>query len=134
MFNTNDDMQTTGMKSLYIRKIRADGFAAGSFALEGVRLGYEATVVRKLREAGAIILETTNMSQWANFRSSPAPNGWSARGGQCYRVYHDRQDPTGSSSGSAVAARLGLATACLGTEVIAVQSPESVPKKPIFSE
>ena len=89
----------------------------GSFALEGAHLGYEATVISKLRDAGAIILGTTNLSQWANFRGGTSPNGWSSRGGQGYGVYCDRQDPAGSSSGSAVAARLGLAAGCLGTEV-----------------
>ena len=92
-------------------------FSAGSFALEGTRLGYEATVISNLRASGAVLLGKTNLSQWANFRGGPTPNGWSSRGGQGYGVYHDRQDPAGSSSGSAVAARLGLAAGCLGTEV-----------------
>lgn len=90
---------------------------AGSLALKGTRLGIESTAIRKLREAGAIVLGTTNLTEWANFRSRDAPNGWSARGGQGLGPYCDMQDPAGSSSGSAVAARLGLATVCLGTEV-----------------
>jgi len=95
----------------------ADRFAAGSFALQGAKLGVESSVVKKLRGAGAIILGTTNLSEWANFRSSDAPPGWSAIGGQCLGPYAKRQNPAGSSSGSAVAARLGLAAACIGTEV-----------------
>ncbi|KAI1751938.1 putative amidase [Xylaria castorea] len=100
LFNTDDSHDTT----------------AGSLALVGARLGIEATLVRKLRTAGAIILGTTNLSQWANFRSDGMPEGWSAVGGQCLGPYAERQNPAGSSSGSAVAARLALAAACIGTE------------------
>ncbi|KAI3321822.1 putative amidase [Xylariaceae sp. AK1471] len=100
VFNTDDSHDTT----------------AGSFALIGARLGTEATLVHKLRAAGAIILGTTNLSQWANFRSDSMPEGWSTVGGQCLGPYADRQNPAGSSSGSAVAARLALAAACIGTE------------------
>ena len=103
------------MHSEYARTLGLLGdLKVGSFALEGARIGYEATVISKLRAAGAIILGKTNLSEWANSR---ATSGWSPRGGQCYGVYHDLQDPAGSSSGSAVAARLGLAAGCLGTEV-----------------
>ncbi|TEY37374.1 hypothetical protein BOTCAL_0523g00020 [Botryotinia calthae] len=70
----------------------------------------------KLREAGAIILGRTNSSQWGHFRSFNTSNGWSTRGGQTYGPYFPRQDHSGSSSGSAVAAALGLATVCLGAE------------------
>lgn len=72
----------------------------------------------KLRTAGAILLGKANLSQWANFRSSNSSNGWSAHGGQTIAAYHSslRQDPSGSSSGSGVAASLGLAAATLGTE------------------
>jgi amidase len=74
-------------------------------------------MARKLREAGAIILGKTNLSQWANYRSSESSNGWSAQGGQVYAAYYPKQDPSGSSSGSGVSSSLGLALGCLGTEV-----------------
>jgi amidase len=74
-------------------------------------------MARKLREAGAVILGKTNLSQWANYRSSNSSNGWSALGGQVYAAYHPQQDPSGSSSGSGVSSSLGLALGCLGTEV-----------------
>lgn len=64
-----------------------------------------------------IILGKSNMSQWANFRSLNTTNGWSAYGGQVYGAYYPEQDPSGSSSGSGVAASIGLAFAALGTEV-----------------
>jgi amidase len=63
----------------------------------------DATVARKLRAAGAILLGKTNLSQWANFRSLNSSNGWSAVGGQVYGPYYPNQDPYGSSSGSGVA-------------------------------
>ncbi|TGO45013.1 hypothetical protein BCON_0433g00010 [Botryotinia convoluta] len=89
---------------------------AGSYALIGAKVPVDSTIARKLREAGAIILGKTNPSQWGHFRSFNISNGWSARGGQTYGPYFPRQDPSGSSSGSAVAATLGLATICLGAE------------------
>ncbi|PHH68917.1 hypothetical protein CDD82_189 [Ophiocordyceps australis] len=89
---------------------------AGSFALLGATVPRDATVASKLRKAGAIILGKANLSQWANFRSQNPTNGWSAHGGQVYGAYHDKQDPSGSSSGSGVAADLGLAAAALGSE------------------
>lgn len=92
--------------------------SAGCFALLGARSQHEATVARKLREAGSILLGKTNMSEWANFRSETTSNGWSARGGQCKGPYCPQQDPSGSSSGSAVATALGLAFASIGTEVL----------------
>ncbi|GME28922.1 putative glutamyl-tRNA amidotransferase subunit a protein [Neofusicoccum parvum] len=89
---------------------------AGSYALLGAKVPRDAAVARKLREAGAIILGKTNLSQWANFRSNNSTNGWSAYGGQVYAAYYPNQDPSGSSSGSGVASDLGLALASLGTE------------------
>ncbi|KAL2840793.1 amidase signature domain-containing protein [Aspergillus pseudoustus] len=90
--------------------------AAGSYALVGSKVREDATVVKKLRDSGAIILGKTSMSEWANTRSRHASNGWNARGGQTYAAYHERQDPLGSSSGSAVATDLSLTFAALGTE------------------
>ncbi|KAK8252946.1 amidase [Phyllosticta capitalensis] len=89
---------------------------AGSFALVGAKVPRDATVVRKLRAAGAIILGKANLSQWANYRSSNSTSGWSAYGGQVIGAYYPNQDPSGSSSGSGVGAALGLALGALGTE------------------
>ncbi|CEL10009.1 hypothetical protein ASPCAL13136 [Aspergillus calidoustus] len=90
--------------------------AAGSYALVGSKVRADATVVKKLRDSGAIILGKTGMSEWANTRSRRPSNGWNARGGQTYAAYHEQQDPLGSSSGSAVATDLSLTFASLGTE------------------
>lgn len=91
---------------------------AGSFALLGAKLPRDSTMAAKLRQAGAVILGKANLSQWANYRSSnsTSSNGWSARGNQTYGAYYYRQDPSGSSSGSAVGASIGLALASLGSE------------------
>jgi amidase len=89
---------------------------AGSYALLGAKVPRDSTVAAKLRKAGAIILGKSNLSQWANFRSSNSSNGWSAYGGQTYGAYYPKQDPSGSSSGSGVASSLGLAVASLGSE------------------
>lgn len=89
---------------------------AGSFSLLGAKVPRDATVAAKLRQAGAILLGKTNLSQWANYRSSNSSNGWSAYGGQTYGAYYPGQDPSGSSSGSGVSASLGLAFGTLGTE------------------
>ncbi|KAJ4377758.1 hypothetical protein N0V83_000588 [Neocucurbitaria cava] len=89
---------------------------AGSWSLVGARLPRDSTLAAKLRAAGAILLGKTNLSQWANYRSSNSSNGWSAYGGQTYGAYYPGQDPSGSSSGSGVSASLGLAFGTLGTE------------------
>ncbi|RMZ68700.1 glutamyl-trna amidotransferase subunit a [Pyrenophora seminiperda CCB06] len=100
---------------------------AGSWSLVGAKVPRDATVAAKLREAGAIILGKSNLSQWANFRSSNSSNGWSAQGGQTYGAYYPGQDPSGSSSGSGVSASLGLAWGTLGTETDgSVISPSEV--------
>ncbi|KAE8168255.1 amidase [Aspergillus tamarii] len=91
---------------------------AGSYSLYGSRVHEDATVVRRLRDHGAIIFGKTSMSDWMNFRSSNTSSGWSPRGGQTLGAYHPMQDPEGSSSGSAVAVDLGLAVAALGTETM----------------
>jgi amidase len=89
---------------------------AGSFALLGSEPAQDAFHVQKLREAGAIILGKANLSQWANFRSSPSSSGWSSRGGQVNNPYVLDRNPCGSSSGSAAAASAHLATVAIGTE------------------
>ncbi|ELR06854.1 hypothetical protein VC83_04912 [Pseudogymnoascus destructans] len=103
--------------------------SAGSFALLGAKVPRDSTVVAKLKAAGVIILGKSSMSEWANFRSGSgnACNGWSAYGGQVLGAYATGQDPSGSSSGSAVGASLGLAFATLGTETGgSIISPGSV--------
>src|SRR6266700_78521 len=86
---------------------------AGSLALLGSRPPRDAFVVSKLRDAGAVILGKTNLSEWANFRSTASSSGWSGRGLNPYVL--DRT-PCGSSSGSAAAIAANLAAASLGTE------------------
>nr|CDP31377.1 Putative Glutamyl-tRNA(Gln) amidotransferase subunit A [Podospora anserina S mat+] len=89
---------------------------AGSFALVGAKVPHDSTMAVKLRAAGAIILGKANLSQWANYRSSNSSSGWSAYGGQATGAYYPNEDPGGSSSGSGVAASIGLCLATLGTE------------------
>ncbi|KAH8896714.1 amidase signature enzyme [Thozetella sp. PMI_491] len=89
---------------------------AGSWALLGSQVPSDSFIAKKLRAAGAIILGKTNLSQWANYRSTNSSNGWSAYGGQVYGAYYPFQDPSGSSSGSGVSSSIGLALAALGTE------------------
>ncbi|KAE9603031.1 hypothetical protein Lal_00012790 [Lupinus albus] len=88
---------------------------AGSFALLGSVVPRDAGVVTKLRKAGAIILGKATLSEWSYFRSSRAPSGWSARGGQGKNPY-TMGDPCGSSSGSAISVAANLVTVSLGTE------------------
>ncbi|HEY5002543.1 MAG TPA: amidase family protein, partial [Ktedonobacteraceae bacterium] len=89
---------------------------AGSLALLGARPAHEAFIAQKLREAGAVILGKTNLSEWANFRSSGSSSGWSARGGQTRNPYVLDRTPCGSSAGSAVAVAANLIAASIGTE------------------
>ncbi|TLD12857.1 uncharacterized protein PgNI_02847 [Pyricularia grisea] len=89
---------------------------AGSTILLGAKVPRDSFVVKRLRQAGAIILGKANLSQWANYRGSYLASGWSSHGGQCLGAYVPEQEPSGSSSGSAVAAALGLAAGTLGTE------------------
>ncbi|HEV2582055.1 MAG TPA: amidase [Ktedonobacteraceae bacterium] len=89
---------------------------AGSLALVGSRVPRDAFVVQQLRRSGAIILGKANLSEWANFRSSPSSSGWSGRGGQTRNPYVLDRTPCGSSSGSGAAIAASLAAAALGTE------------------
>lgn len=98
--DTRDRMQTT----------------AGSLALEGNIALRDAFVVERLRTAGAVILAKANLSEWANFRSTRSSSGWSGRGRQCRNPYVLDRTPSGSSSGSAVAASANLCAAAVGTE------------------
>ncbi|MDO8273837.1 MAG: amidase family protein, partial [Gammaproteobacteria bacterium] len=90
---------------------------AGSLALlDAPTPARDAFLVQRLRDAGAVILGKTNMSEWANFRSTEASSGWSARGGQTRNPYDRERSPCGSSSGSAVAVAANLAVLAIGTE------------------
>jgi len=99
---------------------------AGSYSLLGAKVPRDATVASKLRKAGVVLLGKSNLSQWANFRSSNSSNGWSAHGGQVTGAYYPNMDPSGSSSGSGVSSSIGLAFAALGTETDgSIVSPSS---------
>lgn len=98
--DTADRMQTT----------------AGSLALVGPAAPADAAIAAKLRQAGAVILGKTNLSEWANFRSTHSTSGWSSRGGQTRNPYALDRNPCGSSSGSAVAVAANLCVAAVGTE------------------
>lgn len=89
---------------------------AGSLALEGHIAAADAFLVKKLRDAGAVILGKTNLSEWANFRSSRSCSGWSSRGGQTKNPYILDHNPCGSSSGSGVAVAANLCAVAVGTE------------------
>jgi amidase len=106
----------------------ADGMqtTAGSLALLDSKVTQDATVARRLREAGAVILGKTNLSEWANFRSTRSSSGWSGRGRQTRNPYVLDRNPGGSSSGSGVAVSANLAAAALGTETDgSIMSPSS---------
>ena len=98
--DTADNMQTT----------------AGSLALSGVKASKDSDVAARLRAAGAVLLGKTNLSEWANFRSTHSVSGWSGRGGQTRNPYALDRNPCGSSSGSGVAAAANFCAAAIGTE------------------
>jgi len=89
---------------------------AGSLALVGVRPPRDAAIVTRLREGGAVILGKTNLSEWANLRSTRSTSGWSARGGLTRNPYALDRNTSGSSSGSGAAIAASLATIAVGTE------------------
>jgi amidase len=109
--DTADKMQTT----------------AGSLALEGHTAANDAFIAKKLRDAGAVIMGKTNLSEWANFRSSHSCSGWSSRGGQTKCPYILDHNPCGSSSGSGTAVSANLCVVAVGTETDgSVTCPASV--------
>ncbi|MGI9107548.1 MAG: amidase [Pyrinomonadaceae bacterium] len=89
---------------------------AGSLALAETFAPRDAFIVKQLREAGAVILGKTNLSEWANFRSTHSSSGWSGRGGQTHNPYATDRNPCGSSSGSGVAVAANFAPVAVGTE------------------
>ncbi len=89
---------------------------AGSLALQGSIPPEDSFVAKQLREAGAVLLGKANLSEWANFRSTRASSGWSGRGRQCRNPYVLDRNPSGSSSGSAVAAAASMCAAAIGSE------------------
>jgi amidase len=98
--DTADKMQTT----------------AGSLALVGSKPAADSAVAQKLRQAGAVILGKTNLSEWANIRSNHSTSGWSGRGGLTRNPYAIDRNPCGSSSGSGAAASANFCTVAVGTE------------------
>lgn len=98
--DTGDQMETT----------------AGSLALLGSKAPRDAFVVAALRAAGAVVLAKSNLSEWANIRSTRSTSGWSARGGQGRNPYALERSPLGSSSGSGIAVAADLCAAAVGTE------------------
>jgi amidase len=98
--DTADKMQTT----------------AGSLALSGNMAPEDAPIVKKLREAGAVLIGKTNLSEWANFRSEMSSSGWSGRGGQVRNPYCLDRSPCGSSSGTGAAVSANLCAIGIGTE------------------
>jgi amidase len=109
--NTGDRMLTT----------------AGSLALGDNQVTKDAFIIKQLRAAGAVILGKTNLSEWANFRSTHSTSAWSSRGGQTKNPYILDRNPSGSSAGSGTAAAANLCAAAIGTETDgSVVSPASV--------
>ena len=89
---------------------------AGSLALEGHKAAKDAFIIKQLRDAGAVLLGKTNLSEWANFRSNRSTSGWSSRGGQTKNPCILDRNPCGSSSGSGVAVAANLCAVAVGTE------------------
>ncbi len=107
-----------GIPVLIKDNIDASGMvnSAGSLALAGHRPKEDAFIVARLRDAGAVILGKTNLSEWANFRSTRSTSGWSSRGGQTKNPYVLDRNPCGSSSGTGTGIASSLAAVGVGTE------------------
>ncbi len=100
---------------------------AGSLALKGNYANKDAFIIKQLREAGAVLLGKTNLSEWANFRSTRSTSGWSSRGGQTKCPYILDRNPSGSSAGSGSATAANLCAVAIGTETDgSIVSPSSV--------
>ncbi len=108
--DTADRMQTT----------------AGSLALVGQKVPRDSHVAARLRDAGAVIIGKTNLSEWANYRSTNSSSGWSGRGGQTRNPYALDRNPSGSSSGTGAATSANLCVVAIGTETNgSIMSPSS---------
>jgi len=107
-----------GLPVLIKDNIEADGLpaTAGSLALAGRAVTTDAPLVQRLRDAGALILGATNLSEWANIRSSHSTSGWSAVGGLTANPWNYAHNAGGSSSGSGAAIAAGLAPLAVGSE------------------
>ncbi|SFP57024.1 amidase [Parafilimonas terrae] len=109
--NTGDKMMTT----------------AGALALQGNYAAKDAFIIQQLRASGAVLLGKTNLSEWANFRSTHSSSGWSSRGKQTRCPYILERSPSGSSSGSGAAVAANLCAVAIGTETDgSIVSPSSV--------
>ena len=109
--NTGDKMMTT----------------AGALALKGNIAAKDAFIIEQLRASGAVLLGKTNLSEWANFRSSKSTSGWSSRGGQTKCPYITDRNPSGSSAGSGAATAANLCAIAIGTETDgSIVSPAAV--------
>jgi len=101
--------------------------SAGSLAFDGVRAPRDAHIVKRLRDAGAVILGKNNLSEWANIRSTRSVSGWSARGGLTRNPYALDRSTSGSSSGTAAAVAASVAPLGVGTETDgSIVSPASI--------
>jgi amidase len=89
---------------------------AGSFLLANNYPMQDAFIVKKLRDAGAVIIGKTNLSEWANFRSTKSNSGWSSQGGQTRNFHNNALSPCGSSAGTGVAIAADFAVLGIGTE------------------
>ncbi|HET9388883.1 MAG TPA: amidase [Steroidobacteraceae bacterium] len=100
---------------------------AGSLALARSRRPADAPLIARMRAAGAIVLAKSNLSEWANFRSTRSSSGWSGVGGQTRNAYDHERNPSGSSAGSGVAAAASFCAAAIGTETNgSILSPSSL--------
>src|SRR6185503_5068635 len=100
---------------------------AGALAIADNVMKQDAFIIQKLRDAGAVLLGKTNLSEWANFRSTHATSAWSSRGGQTKCPYILDRNPSGSSAGSGTAASANLCAIAIGTETDgSIVSPSSV--------
>ena len=98
---------------------------AGSLALADNRTGRDAPLIARLRAAGGVVLGKTNLSEWANIRSTRSTSGWSAVGGLTKNPHATDRNACGSSSGSGAAVAAGLAWAAIGTETGSTTPPRA---------
>lgn len=116
--NKNPALILQGLPIMVKDNIAVKGMVttAGSLALANNMASADATIVAKLRAAGVVIAGKTNLSEWANFRSTKSSSGWSSVGGQTRNPYQLNKSPCGSSSGSGAAVAARMIPAAIGTE------------------